>query len=230
MANNDEYSGGYQKKSRIKIALVDDHEMFREGLGILISQIPEFDLTGAVADGREMKRLIKSEQPDVVFMDVKLVAEDGITLTEFIKNKYPDISVVALTMNDNPNTILKMLSAGASGYLLKNATKAELKESVLKVLDGEEYYSKEAAFQVINKISQKEKKNIAGVELGGFSLREIQIIRLICDGRTNIEIADKLHLSTRTVEKHRFNIMKRMNAKTAAELAVYAMRHNLLED
>ena len=210
--------------------IVEDHEMFRDGMGVIISQIENFDLAAAVGSGKEMKRVLK-EDPDVqiVLMDVKLKGEDGIELTEYIKEHHPDVLVIALTMNEDPNIILRMLSAGASGYLLKNATKNDLKEAIDTVLNGNEYYSPEAAFQVINKISTKEKNNIAGVELGGFSLREVQIIRMVCEGRSNYEIADKLFLSTRTIEKHRFNIMKKMEVKSSAELVVYAIKHNLYQ-
>jgi DNA-binding NarL/FixJ family response regulator len=220
----------FKRNSRIRVMIVEDHEMFRDGMGIIISQIENYELAAAVGSGMEMKRILREEADvQIVLMDVKLKGEDGIELTEYIKEHHPEVLVIALTMNQDPNTILRMLSAGASGYLLKNATKNELREAIDAVLNGNEYYSPEAAFQVINKISTKEKKNIAGVELGGFSLREVQVIRMICEGRSNYEIADKLSLSTRTVEKHRFNIMKKMEVKSSAELVVYAIKNNLYQ-
>ena len=228
--NTHQTSGsGYPGKRKISVLLVDDHEMFREGLGILLSTIKEFELLGTAPNGKEMKRILKASRPDVILMDVKFPAEDGIELTEYVKEHYPDIHVLALSMTDDPSTILKMLSAGASGYVLKNASKSDLSDAINTVLKGEEYYSPEAAFQVINKISKREKQTIAGIELNGFSLREVQIVRLICDGKTNTEISDMLSLSVRTVEKHRFNIMKKMNVKSAAEMAVYAIKNNLLD-
>jgi DNA-binding NarL/FixJ family response regulator len=218
----------FNRNGKIRVMIVEDHEMFRDGMGIIISQIENFELAAAVASGKEMKRILKENANiQIVLMDVKLKGEDGIELTEFIKTNYPEVLVVALTMNEDPNVILRMLSAGASGYLLKNASRNELRDAIDSVLNGQEYYSPEAAFQVINKISTKEKNNIAGVELGGFSLREVQVIRLVCDGRNNNEIADKMSLSTRTVEKHRFNIMKKMGVKTAAEMVVYAIKNNI---
>jgi len=218
------------RNGKIRVMIVEDHEMFRDGMGIIISQIENFELAAAVGSGKEMKRYLREVgDVQVVLMDVKLSGETGIELTEYIKEYHPEILVVALTMNDDANVILRMLSAGASGYLLKNATKSELRDAVDAVLNGNEYYSPEAAFKVINKISVKEKNNIAGIELGGFSMREVQIIRLVCEGRSNAEIADKLSLSTRTVEKHRFNIMKQMGIKSAAELVVYAIKNNLYE-
>lgn len=218
------------RNGKIRVMIVEDHEMFRDGMGIILSQIENFELAAAVATGKEMKRYLRETgDVQVVLMDVKLAGETGIELTEYIKEHHPEVLVVALTMNDDANVILRMLSAGASGYLLKNATKNELRDAIDAVLNGNEYYSPEAAFKVINKISVKEKNNIAGIELGGFSMREVQIIRLICEGRSNMEIADKLSLSTRTVEKHRFNIMKQMEVKSAAELVVYAIKNNLYE-
>jgi DNA-binding NarL/FixJ family response regulator len=216
-------------RKKIKIIVVDDHEMFREGLGILLSTVTEFELIGTAPNGRELKRLLKTTAPHVVLMDVKLPAEDGIELTEYVKEHYPEVQVLALSMNDDPSVILRMLSAGASGYVLKNASKNELKDAISTVLNGEEYYSPEAAFQVINKISRRQKDTVAGIELNGFSLREVQIVRLICEGKTNTEISDLLSLSVRTIEKHRFNIMKKMNVRTSAEMAIYAMKNNLLD-
>jgi DNA-binding NarL/FixJ family response regulator len=219
-----------QRNGRIRVMIVEDHEMFRDGMGVIISKIENFELAAAVATGKEMKRFLRETgDVHVILMDVKLSGETGIELTEYVKEHHPEVLVVALTMNDDPNIILRMLSAGASGYLLKNATKNELRDAIDAVLNGHEYYSPEAAFKVINKISVKEKNNIAGIELGGFTMREVQIIRLVCEGRSNMEIADKLSLSTRTVEKHRFNIMKQMEVKSAAELVVYAIKNNLFE-
>lgn len=220
--------GIIKRNGRIRIMIVEDHEMFRDGMGIILSQIENFELAAAVGSGKEMKKVLKEEEEvQIVLMDVKLKGEDGIELTEYVKENYPDVFVIALTMNEDPNTILRMLSAGSSGYLLKNATKNELKEAIDTVLNGNEYYSPEAAFQVMNKISTREKNNVAGIELNGFSMREVQIVRLVCEGRNNYEIADKLFLSTRTIEKHRFNIMKKMQVRTAAEMVVYAIKNNL---
>lgn len=214
---------------KVNLVLVDDHEIFREGLGILLSTIPGFKMAGTASNGKDLRRILKSERVDVILMDVKLPAEDGVELTEFVKKNYPEIHVLALSMHEDPAIILRMLSAGASGYIMKNASKNDLNDAVRSVLNGEEYYSPEAAFQVVNKISKREKSTIAGIELGGFSLREVQIIRLVCEGKTNAEISDMLSLSIRTVEKHRFNIMKKMSVKSSAEMAVYAMKHNLLD-
>src|SRR5688572_1796164 len=116
-----------KRNGRIRVMIVEDHEMFRDGMGIIISQIENYELAAAVGSGKEMKRFLR-ETGDVhiVLMDVKLSGETGIELTEYIKEYHPEVLVIALTMNDDPNTILRMLSAGASGYLLKNATKNEL--------------------------------------------------------------------------------------------------------
>ncbi len=217
-----------KRNGRIRIMIVEDHEMFRDGMGILLSQIENFELAAAVGSGKEMKKILKEEDPvQIVLMDVKLKGEDGIELTEYIKEHNPDVLVIALTMNEDPNVILRMLSAGASGYLLKNASKNDLKEAVNTVLNGDEYYSPEAAFQVMNKLSTKEKNHVAGIELGGFTMREVQIIKMVCEGKNNYQIAGKLFLSTRTIEKHRFNIMKKMEVKTSAEMVVYAIKNNL---
>ena len=146
--------------------IVEDHELFRDGMGIILSSVENYELAAAVSSGNEMKKILKENANiQIVLMDVKLNGENGINLTEFIKTEHPEIMVIALTMNDDPNTILRMLAAGASGYLLKNISKNNLEEAINTVLNGNEYYSPEAAFKVINKISTHEKNNVAGVEL-----------------------------------------------------------------
>ncbi|MBE2245747.1 MAG: response regulator transcription factor [Candidatus Competibacteraceae bacterium] len=218
-------------RRKIRIVLVEDHEMFREGLQLLLSSISSIETTGSFSNGDELKKFLKTEtEPDVILMDIKLKDESGIDLTSYLKREYTKIRVIALSMFDNPNIILKMISSGACGYLMKNVSKEELKTAITNVIQGEEYYCKEAAHQVMQHMAKKEKQTMSGdLNLRGFTLREIQIIRMICDGKSNKEIAESLYISSRTVESHRMRIMRKMEVSSSAELVKFAIRNDMYQ-
>lgn len=212
----------------IKIAIMEDHEMFREGMKLLLSSIPSIEVVGTFSNREDLISFLKKALPDILLMDIKLKEDSGIALTEFLVDQFPDLKVVALSMYDDPNIILKMIAAGASGYLLKNVTKEELKDAIVKVIKGQEYYCNEVAMQVLQKIAQADRRtSYAGFQRNGFTHRELQVIELVCDGKTNKEISDILNLSNRTIETHRFRIMKKMGVNTTPDLVKYAIRHEL---
>ena len=214
---------------KIKILIIEDHEMFREGLRLLISSISSLQVIADFDNSADLFEFLKTQQPDVILMDIKLKQESGIEITEKLRILYPQIQVVALSMYDEPNIIMKMISSGAKGYLLKNTTKEEVKQAILNVMQGQDYYSKEAATTVMQKIAKKPIHGLSNLDFKGFSLREVQIIKLLCDGKSNKEIAHVLSLSTRTVETHRLRIMKKMNVDTLAELIKYAVKNGFYE-
>lgn len=213
---------------KIRLGIVEDHEMFREGMQLLLSSISSIEMIGSFSTSDDLKKYLIHKQPDLLLMDIKLNEESGIDLTEFVTKQYPEVKVIALSMYDTPNIILKMISSGASGYLLKNVSKDELKEAITKVMQGQEYYCSEAAMQVMQKVAHTDRNvSVPGLDLKGFTLRELQVIKLVCDGKTNKEISDNLNISTRTVETHRLRIMKKMGVNSSTELVKYAIRHEL---
>lgn len=214
---------------KIKIIIVEDHEMFREGLRLLLNTISSVQVIADFDNSADLFAFIKTQQPDVILMDIKLKQESGIEITEKLRILYPQIQVIALSMYDDPNIIMKMISGGARGYLLKNTTKDELKQAILNAMQGQDYYSIEAATTVMQKIAKKPLNGFNGFDLKGFSLREVQIIKLLCEGKPNKEIAHILYLSTRTVETHRLRIMKKMNVVSLAELVKFAIKNGLYE-
>src|SRR5688572_8099881 len=197
------------RNSSIRILIVEDMELYRLAMSMIVFQIKNFELVAAVGSGKEMKKVLNAGNIHIVLMDIHLIGESGILLTKYIKDNHPEVLVLALTMCEDADTIIKMLAAGASGYLLKDASIAEFKDAIKSILNGIEYYSPQVSFQIVNKISSKLKsKAIDDMELGGFSFREIQIVKMVCAGKNNYLIADKLGISVRAVEKHRHNIMK----------------------
>lgn len=214
---------------KIKVILVEDHEMFREGMALLLSTIPYLEVVGSFSNSEGLKvYLLINQEPDVIFMDIKLKEESGVDLTHYVKIEYPKIRIIALSMYDNPNIVLKIIGAGASGYLLKDVTKEELKDAVTAVMNGDEYFCKDVANLLMSHAINKEsKKGNREINMRGFTMREVQIIRLICDGKSNKDIATSLYLSIRTVETHRLRIMRKMQVNSAADLITFAIRNGI---
>jgi DNA-binding NarL/FixJ family response regulator len=208
----------------INLAIADDHEIFREGLCMFISKIPDFDLLGEARNGVEILTLLRRKPIDVVLMDIKMPEMSGIEATKIIHKDYPDTKVIALSMYDDEQSILNMYNAGASGYLLKNTNKLQFESAVRTVYGGGSYFSNEAAMKLIQNISKG--KNTSATE--SFNDREIEIIKMLCEQKSSKEIADKICLSIRTVEGYRMKIMKKINAKNHSGIVLYAVKAGLI--
>lgn len=210
----------------IKIAFADDHEIFREGFKILIKD-QQLQLVGEAADGNELVTIVEKQKPDVVIIDIKMPVMDGVASCKVIKDKFPSVQVIALSMFNDDNLIIDMLEAGASGYLLKNTNKEEVLTAVIAVHEGSEYFC--------NETSQKLKKLIAGSNYNPykgrpaavFTPRELEIIQLMCQEDSNKEIADKLGLSFRSIEKYRERMREKVGARNSIGVVIYAIKHNI---
>lgn len=199
----------------MKILIADDHTMFINGLRLLLSDTGKYDVVAVAYNGQEALSILAEQNIDIVLMDVNMPKLNGYQATFKIKEQYPDVKVIVLSMLADELSVNKMLEAGADGYLFKNADEEELFESLDAVLRGEIYITKE----VRNRINvSKNKSNTSETRL---SSREIDIANLIVNGFTNQEIADKLCLSVRTVETHRKNILAKLELKNTASLVKY---------
>lgn len=211
----------------IRVVLADDHELFRDGFSVMIRKQPDIDLIGEAADGEELLRLCQQLQPDVIITDIKMPRMDGIAFMHRVKKELPHTGVITLTQFEEEALIAEMLEAGAKGYLLKSANKEELVEAIKKVYEGKTHY----CFQTRNKITQLISTNgfnpYRKPQKLVFNERETSIIRLICQGFTNREIAAQLFLSKRTIETHRENILHKMKVDSTAALIVYAMKNGI---
>lgn len=211
----------------IRIILADDHELFRDGFGVMIKKQPEVDLIAEAKNGEELLLRVKEHGPDVVITDIKMPKVDGLEVMKRMKEEYPHIGVIALTSFDEENLLMDMLEAGAKGYLLKSAHKEEIVEAIKAVYQDKNYYCNQTNVKLAQLIARsgfhphrKQKKVV-------FNDREQQIIPLICEGYTNKEIATKLFLGKRTVETHREHILEKMDVKNTAGVVIYAIRHGL---
>lgn len=208
------------------IALVDDHKLFREGLKILLSNLKEVEKVLEAEDGKGFLELIEKEMPDLVLMDIEMPNLDGIDATQEAMEKYPDLKIIALSMYGDDAYYYRMIDAGAKGFLLKNSDFDQVKEAIETVLEGSNYFSEELLYSLIKGFKSNQKQWSTGEEL---SDREIEILYLICKGMSNQEIADNLHISKRTVDNHRANILFKTNTKNTASLVVYAIKNKIVE-
>ena len=200
----------------IRIVLADDHEIFRDGFNAMIVKQPAVELIGEACNGEELIEITRSLQPDVVVTDIKMPRLDGVQATRILATEFPSLGIIALSMIDEENLIMEMMEAGARGYLLKNAHKDEIVEAIKAVKNGMIYYCDGTSAKLTRMIAKNERipfvKRIPRPE---FSVKEINVIQYICQEMTNKEIADKLHLSIRTIEGYRDRILEKIGAKNS---------------
>ena len=216
-------------KYTIRLIIADDHEIFRDGLALMLSRQKDIVLLGQAANGKELIELTGQHQPDVIITDIKMPVMDGIQASKLILKNQPDVKIIALSMFDEETLIVDMLEAGAKGYLLKNADKQEILDAIETVYEDKTYYCHHTSARLTNMIVKSSFNPYKKKEPVSFNEREIDIIKLICQQNSSKEISDKLYLSSRTVEGYRTKILEKMNAKNTVGVVVYALKHNLIE-
>ena len=210
---------------KIRIIITDDHQLFRNGLKILLNAFQEFEVTGEASNGEEFLRILKNTPADVVLMDINMPEMDGIEATRKGLKLNPGIDIIALSMYGEEEYYYKMVDAGAKGFLLKDSDISEVKEAILTVRKGGSYFSQELLYHVIQKIKHRENES----KSANLSKREKEILVKICEGLSNQEIAETLFISKRTVDKHRANLLGKTNSKNTASLILFAIRNKLIE-
>jgi DNA-binding NarL/FixJ family response regulator len=209
----------------IKILLVDDHKMIRDGLRSIINFSHNMAVVDECGNGKDAINYLEknSVKIDVILMDITMPEMNGIDATEIIVKLYPEINILALTMHTEEAYIIKMIKAGALGYILKDSGAEKLIEGIKTVYLKEKFYSNEVSLKLINILLDTD-----GAVKPTLSNRELEILKSISFGNTSKEIAIKLFISPRTVESHRRNIIKKLNLRNTAELIKYAFNHNLV--
>ena len=217
----------------IRIALVDDHSLFRRGLKVLLSARPDFEVVADAGSGGEFLAMLPSARPDVVFMDYDMPEMNGAETAERALAEYPDLKVITLSMFGDSAYYSRMMSSGAKGFLLKDSEFDEVVEAVETVYSGGTYFSSSLLESLSHSIrsaaSGADSAADAVAESDRLSDREVEILVAICQGFSTQEIADRLFISKRTVDKHRANILEKSGCKNTASLVVYAIRHGLVE-
>jgi DNA-binding NarL/FixJ family response regulator len=214
----------------IQLLIADDHEIFRDGLALMLSRQKDMNLVGQASDGIELMALVEAQCPDVVLMDIKMPRMDGIQATKELIKIYPDLHIVALSMFSEENLIVEMLEAGAKGYLLKNADKQEILDAIHSVMENRVYYCRDTSATLASMIVKSNFNPYRKKEVVEFSERELEIIRLICKQFTAQEMGDNLFLSRRTIEGYRTRILEKMNVKNTAGVVIYALKNKLISE
>lgn len=211
----------------IRVLVVDDHQIVIEGLQLLMNGLEDISCVGTATSGEDALAFLQSHLADIVLLDIDMPGMDGIACCTRIIERYPHISVIALTMHSERSLIKRMLEAGAQGYLLKNAGRDELAAAIRRVHQGKSYYSGDVAHAIVHGDDRDGSRSSR--LFPSLSSREKQIVQLIIDEHTTQEIADKLNISFNTVETHRRNIMDKLGAKNAAGIVRIALQHKLLD-
>jgi len=210
---------------KYSIFLVDDHKLFREGLKLLLQNLDCVSEVHEAPSGVEFLKAMEDKLPDIVFMDIEMPEMDGIQTTEKALELYPELKIIALSMYGDEAYCSRMIEAGVKGFLFKDSEIQEVETAILIVVSGKSYFSQEIMFNILQNTSKK--KNLP--KTYDLSEREREVLYHICKGLSNIEIADLLQLSKRTVDKHRENIMLKTNSNNTASLVIFAIKNGLVE-
>jgi len=212
-------------KRAYKVLIVDDHSLFREGLMFLLSNSDLVAEIREAENGRDFIDCIKTYTPDIVLMDIQMPEMDGIAATIEGLTLIPNLNIIALSMYSKEDYYKEMLDAGAKGFLLKNSTFDDVQSAIKEVADGGNYFSPE----ILSSIVQNLQRNPAIIKNEKLTKRELEVLLNICQGLSNSDIAKKLYISKRTVDKHREHILLKTQSKNTAELVVYAIKNGYFE-
>jgi two-component system, NarL family, response regulator NreC len=214
--------------SKIRLLLVDDHEIVRAGLRMLFLAEPDMTIVGEAGNGQEALRLVDELKPDVVLMDVAMPGMTGIEATRQIKEAHPDTAILALTMYEDEQYFFEMLHAGASGYIPKRAAPDDLVSAIRVVSTGNVFLYASLAQYLVNEVLSQPGNSVIDSDTEDLTTREREVLIYIAEGNTNREIAEKLVISPKTVDRHRENIMRKLNMHNRVELVKYAIEKGLI--
>lgn len=212
--------------SPITILLVDDHQIFRDGLKGILESVPGIQVIGEASDGWEAWEWISAHQVDLVVTDIQMQPMDGIAFTERVKINHPDQKVLVLSMYDDVSVVQRIFEAEADGYILKNSGRDEFLTAIRRIHEGTSFYNREVMDILMQDLPKtKQRTDLAAV----LTARELEILTMICEELSTKEIADKLFLSPRTIETHRKNLLQKTGVKTLVGLVKLAFAYNLLD-
>lgn len=210
---------------KIRIALADDHQLFRNGLKILLGGYSKFEVVAEASNGAELLKILDTCPADIVLMDISMPEMDGAEATSLLTRTKPEISIIALSMYGEEEYYYRMVEAGAKGFILKDSDISSVHDAIITVYGGGNYFSQELLYHVIRRIKNREQED----KSSSLSKREKEILLKICEGLSNHEIANELFISKRTVDKHRANLLAKTGSKNTASLILYAIRNRLIE-
>lgn len=215
--------------STIRLAVVDDHSLFRKGMISILNQVADFEVVLDATNGREFLDKLNHQTIDLVLLDLQMPELDGIKTTEILREQHADVKIIILSMHDEDQFVLHLMEVGANGYLLKDTDPDEVEKAIRKVIETDHYFSDFVSKVMLRKMTRKtQQDNKLFNYKTDLSDREVQVLKLICDGLTTTEIGDIVCLSPRTVEGHRLRMMEKLGVKNTAGLVAYAIKNNLV--
>lgn len=212
----------------VRVLLADDHGVLRGGLRTLLNEMPGYQVVGEAADGGEAVRLAEELRPDLALLDISMPMMDGIEVTRALKARQPDVTVLILTVHEDEQLLREAIKAGAAGYVVKKAAQSELLSAMEAALRGDLYVHPAMTRALLAPVSNQQVLYQPSEEV--LTRREVQVLALIAQGYTNMQIAEALVVSIRTVESHRANIMSKLGVHNRAELVRYAIQHGVLSE
>jgi DNA-binding NarL/FixJ family response regulator len=215
-------------ESKKRIFVVEDHRLFREGLKAMLAPHPEYEIAGEAEDGLEAIRLIRKSKPDLVLLDLSMPRMDGFSVLREIKTAMPEVKILVLSIHESDQYVLEAFGAKADGYAIKDSSREELRVAIRSVLEGKKYISPGVAGNVLEGYLDGRKTLKSKSALDTITQREKEILKLLGEGYQNKEIADLLNISVKTVEKHRANLMSKLDLHNAAALTAFGFEHGLI--
>jgi DNA-binding NarL/FixJ family response regulator len=215
--------------NKIRVLLVDDHDMFREGVKLLLSSGNDAEIAGEARNGQEFLDIVVAVKPDVVLMDISMPVMDGIEASKIAHEKYPDLKILALTMFGDEKYYYQLIQYNIKGFILKSSGISELLNGIIQVANGANYFSNELLCKLLANINNEKAKTAEQSSGDKLTKREIEIMQEITIGLSNEKIAEKLHISHATVRTHRANLLLKTGSNNTASLVMYAIKNKLIQ-
>ena len=207
----------------IKIIIADDHPLVRGGIKTVLDKVPDFQVVAEAEDGLQLLRLIDEYSPHIALIDISMPHLNGLDALKKLNGQYPGLKLIILTMHEEPEYIMKSLNSGAHAYLLKNVSPDELQKAIRTVVNGGKYFNQTVSGIIMENLAKSEPEEEA------LTPRELEVLKLVSKGMSNYQIASELFISIRTVEKHRVNVLRKMQALNTADLVRKAMEKGLID-
>ncbi len=210
-----------------KIIIADDHILFREGLRVILQSLEKYEVIAYVSNGVELIEAINNCLPDIVLLDIGMPIMDGVEAAEIIKRDFPSVKILVLSMYGDVASYNKMIKKGVDGFVLKESSSKEMEFALEEIVAGDSYFSQKLLKRIIYKHTNKVKE--VDINANDISKREMDVLRLVCQGFTNAEIGKLIYITPRTVELHKEHLMKKTNCRNTTNLIIYAIKSKLVE-